>query len=57
MHHNLSDDTRRRLALCLASAPHHANRRRRQPQDSPFLGWLLLAASLLGIAVLAATAP
>ena len=58
MHHNITDETRRRLALCLAARPTHRNRLRRQlPPESPYLGWLLLAAILIGIAVIAATHP
>ena len=45
MHHNLSAETKRRLALSLAPAPAHLNRRRRFPERSvAFLlcAWLLI---------------
>lgn len=56
MHHNLSPDTRRRLALCLTAYPAHRNRRRRQFQENTVLGCLLLLSILIGLAVIAAKA-
>lgn len=55
MHHNITDETRRRLALSLGTRTYHLARRRPRRGETPYLGWLLLCAILLGIAVLAAT--
>jgi hypothetical protein len=57
MHHNLSDATRRRLALCLTAYPAHRNRRRRQFQENTVLGCLLLLSILTAIAAIFATKP
>jgi len=57
MHHNLSPETRRRLALGLTADVSHLNHRRQRFQENTVLGALLLLAILAGIAAIFATAP
>ena len=53
MQHNLSDETKRRISLCLATTPHHTNIRRVRFQERTvavlmilgLIAWLTILAS------------